>query len=251
MKGRIQSKLKKPAFLKLHPSSQQEIFIFRFGCLRYCDQMTSKVWECLCVWCVRLLSSSFVLTGDELSDLHVVGLPQQAHEGWDAIAVLDGHLVVVVFAVGDVAQGPTSLAVDLRLGVVQKPNQNRNPLQLTHVFFNLVVFVAQVLQVGSRVGFDRVDRVPQHGDDLREIRIPPARVLADAVYGWRAPTAHPVQTSHAPPLRLGQRCWVHAVDVRVALINQLCLNRVIWVPSEGQKKKKRRRGQWGQASQTS
>lgn len=65
---------------------------------------------------------SFDLTGDELSDLHVVGLPQQADEGWDAIAVLDGDLVVVVFAIGDVAQCPTSLAVDLWFGVVEKPH---------------------------------------------------------------------------------------------------------------------------------
>lgn len=148
----------------------------------------------------------FLLTSDELSDLHVVGLPQQAHEGRDAIAVLDGDLVVVVFAVGDVAQGPAGLAVDFRFGVVQQPNQNRNSLQLTHVFLNLVVFVAQVLQVGSGVGLDRVNGMPQHGDDLREVGISPTRVLADAVYGGRAPAAHPVQTGHAPPLRLGQRC---------------------------------------------
>lgn len=179
---------------------------------------------------------SFVLTGDELSDLHVVGLPQQADEGWDAVAVLDGDLVVVVFAVGDVAQGSTGLAVNFRFGVVQEPHKNRNPLQLAHIFFNLVVFVAQVLQVGSGVGFDGVDRVPQHGDDLWEVRISPARVLTDAVYGWRAPATHPVQTGHAPPLWLGQRGRIHAVDVRVALINQLCLDGVVWVPSERQNK---------------
>lgn len=176
----------------------------------------------------------FVLTGDELSDLHVVGLPQQANEGWDAIAVLDGDLVVVVFAIGDVAQGSTGLAVNFRFGVVQEPHENRNPLQLAHVFLNLVVFVAQVLQVGSGVGFDRVDRVPQHGDDLWEVRISPTGVLTDAVYGWRAPATHPVQTGHAPPLWLGQRCRIHAVDVRVAFINQLCLDGVVWVPSERQ-----------------
>lgn len=126
----------------------------------------------------------FILTGDELSNFHVIGLPQQADEGRDAVTVLDGHLVVIVLAVGDVAQGATSLAVDFRFGVVQKPHQNRNPLQLAHILLDLVVFVAQVLQVGSGVGLDRVNGVAQHGDDLGEVWVTPARVLADAVNGW-------------------------------------------------------------------
>lgn len=125
----------------------------------------------------------FILTSDELSDLHVIGLPQQADEGWDAITVLYGHLVVIVLAVGDVAQGTTGFAVDLRFGVVQKPHQNRNPLQMAHILLNLVIFITQVLQVGSGIGLDRVDGVAEHGDDLREVGVAPARVLADAVNG--------------------------------------------------------------------
>lgn len=99
------------------------------------------------------------LTCDEFSYFHVVGLPQKADKGRDAITVLDGHLVVIVLAIGDVAQGTTSLTMDFRLGVIQKTHQNWNSLQLTHIFLNLVIFVAQVLQVGSGVGLDWVDRV--------------------------------------------------------------------------------------------
>lgn len=131
-----------------------------------------------------LLFETFILTSDELSNLHVIGLPQQADQGRDAVTVLDGHLVVIVLAVGDVAQGAASLAVHFGFGVVQKPHQNRNALQLAHVLLNLVIFVAQVLQVGSGVGLDGVDGVAQHGDDFGEVWVAPARVLADAVYGW-------------------------------------------------------------------
>lgn len=133
---------------------------------------------------VAFNTEMFILTGDELSNLHVIGLPQKSDEGRDAVTVLDSHLVVIVLAIGDVAQGTTSLAVDFRFGVVQKPDQNRNPLQLSHILLNLVVFVAQVLQVGSGIGLDRVNGVAQHGDDLREVWVTPARVLADAVNGW-------------------------------------------------------------------
>lgn len=138
----------------------------------------------VCLLFVVFNIEMFILTSDELSNLHVIGLPQQADQGRDAVTVLDGHLVVIVLAVGDVAQGTTSLTVDFRFGVVQKTHQNRNPLQLTHVLLNLVIFVAQVLQVGSGVGLDRVNGVAQHGDDLGEVWVAPARVLADAVYGW-------------------------------------------------------------------
>lgn len=133
---------------------------------------------------VAFNTEMFILTGDELSNLHVIGLPQKSDEGRDAVTVLDSHLVVIVLAIGDVAQGTTSLAVDFRFGVVQKPDQNRNPLQLSHILLNLVVFVAQVLQVGSGIGLDRVNGVAQHGDDLREVWVTPAWVLADAVNGW-------------------------------------------------------------------
>lgn len=149
--------------------------------------------------------TTFILTGDELSNLHVIGLPQQADEGRDAVTVLDGHLVVIVLAVGDVAQGTTSLAVDFRFGVVQEPHQNRNPLQLTHILLDFVVFIAQVLQVGGGIGFDGVNWVAQHGDDLGKVWVTPAWVLADAVDGGRASATHAVQTGHAASLRLGQR----------------------------------------------
>lgn len=136
----------------------------------------------LCVYCLTCMKM-FILTSDELSDLHVIGLPQQADEGWDSVTILDGHLVVIVLAIGDVAQGTTSFAVDFRFGVVEKPHQNRDPLQLAHILLDLVIFVTQVLQVGSGVGLDRVDGVAQHGDDLRKVWVTPARVLTDAVNG--------------------------------------------------------------------
>lgn len=184
-----------------------------------------------CVSTVVFNLIMLILTSDELSNLHVVGLPQQADEGWDAITVLDGHLVVIVLAVRDVAQGSASFAVDFGFGVVQEPHQNRNPLQLTHILLDFVIFVAQVLQVGGGVGLDRVNRVAQHGDDLREIWVTPARVLADAVDGRRTPASHAVQAGHAASLRLCQGRRVHAMDVRVALIDQLRLDGVIWVRS--------------------
>lgn len=126
----------------------------------------------------------FIPTGDELSNFHVISLPQQADECRDAVTVLDGHLVVIVLAVRDVAQGTTSFAVDFGFGVVQEPHQDRDPLQLTHILLNLVIFVTQVLQVGSGVGLDRVNGMAQHGNDLGEVWVTPAWVFADAVNGW-------------------------------------------------------------------
>lgn len=145
-------------------------------------------------------------TCDELSNFHVVGLPQQTNKGRDAITVLNGHLVLIVFAIRDVSQRATSLAVHFRLGMIQKSHKYRDPLQLAHVLLNLIVLIAQVLQVGSSVGFHWINRVSQHGNDLWEIRVPPTWVLADAVDGRRTSATHSIQTGHAPPLRLSKWC---------------------------------------------
>ncbi|KAG7266237.1 LOW QUALITY PROTEIN: hypothetical protein CRUP_014353, partial [Coryphaenoides rupestris] len=72
-----------------------------------------------------------------------------ADEPRDAVAVLDGHLVVVVLAVGNVAQRAARLAVHLGLGVVQQRHQHGDALQLPHVLLDFVVLVAQVLQAAA------------------------------------------------------------------------------------------------------
>lgn len=123
------------------------------------------------------------LTGDEFSNLHVVGLPQQTDEGRNTITVLDGHLVFIVLAVGDVPKCAAGFPVHFGFGVIQKADQNGNPFQLADVLLNFVILVAEVLQVGGGVGLHRVDGVTQHGDDLWEIGVPPAGVLANAVDG--------------------------------------------------------------------
>lgn len=205
----------------------------------------------LCVWSSRYyevsaqvfsnmkLSSSEKVppTCDEFSNLHVIGFPQEADQRRYAIAVLDCHFVFVVLAVRDVAQGTASLPMNLRFGMIQKTHQDRNSFQLAYVLFNLVIFVAQVLQVGSGVGLDGVDGVAEHCNDFGEIGVPPTWVFTDTVDGGRAPPGHSVQASHASSLRLSQWGWIHAMDVRMALINQLCLNGVIWVSSTRPKRR--------------
>ena len=52
-------------------------------------------------------------TGDGVGEVLVVGLPQQTHQGGNAIAVLDGDLVLGVPTVGDVLQRSARCVVHL------------------------------------------------------------------------------------------------------------------------------------------
>lgn len=129
--------------------------------------------------------------------------------------------------------------MDLRLRMIQQPHQDGDPFEVPDVLFDFVVLIAQVLQVGGSVGLDGVDGVAEHGDDLGQVGVPPARVLADAVDGGRAlPQA--VDAGHAAPLRLRQRRRVPTVQVRDPLLNHLRLNGVIVAPerSNGSRTKK-------------
>lgn len=59
-------------------------------------------------------------TCDQLSDFHISRLPQQADQGGDASAVLQGHFVLVVgFAVHQIPQRSAGAAVHLAHPVVQ------------------------------------------------------------------------------------------------------------------------------------
>lgn len=63
-------------------------------------------------------------TCDQLPDLHVRRLPQQAHQSRDPSAVLQGDLVVVVgFAVHQVPEGSAGAAVHVGHPVVQQVHQ--------------------------------------------------------------------------------------------------------------------------------
>lgn len=71
--------------------------------------------------CVFWSAGSGGLTCEEFSDLHVSGLAQQSHQGWDAATVLQGDLVVVVgLAIDQVPKSPAGGAVHVRHTVVQK-----------------------------------------------------------------------------------------------------------------------------------
>lgn len=134
--------------------------------------------------------------------------------------------------------------MDLRLWMIQQAHQDGDALEVPHVLFDFVVLVAQVLQVGGGVGLDGVDGVAEHGDDLGQVGVPPARVLADAVDGRRA-LAQAVDAGHAAALRLRQRRRVAPVQVRDPLLNHLRLYGVIVAPErnngprtkEGKKRK--------------
>lgn len=64
------------------------------------------------------------LTREQLSDLHIRGLPQQSDQSGYPSAVLEGDLVVVVgFAVHQVPQGSAGTAVDVGHPVVQQVHQ--------------------------------------------------------------------------------------------------------------------------------
>lgn len=136
--------------------------------------------------------------------------------------------------------------MDLRLGMIQQAHQDGDAFEVPDVLFDFVVLVAQVLQVGGSVGLDGVDGVAEHGDDLGQVGVPPARVLADAVDGWRA-LAQAVDAGHAATLRLRQRRRVTTVQVRDPLLNHLWLHGVLIAPGrsngpktkEGEKRKKK------------
>lgn len=120
-------------------------------------------------------------TCDEFTNFHVVGFPHQANESGNPVTVLDGHFVVMVFAKGDIPQCSAGLAMDLRFRMIQQAHQHRDPFELPYVLLYLVVLVAEVLQVGGRIGLDWIDRMTQHRDDLSKVGVPPAGVLTDAV----------------------------------------------------------------------
>lgn len=136
----------------------------------------------------------------------------------------------------------------LGLGVIQQAHQDGDPFEVPDVLFDFVVLVAQVLQVGGGVGLDGVDGVAEHGDDLGQVGVPPARVLADAVDGGRA-LAQAVDAGHAATLGLCQRRRVPAVQVRDPLLHHLRLDGVIVAPArsdgpetkEGKNRKKKKK----------
>lgn len=63
-------------------------------------------------------------TREQFSDLHVGGFAKEAHQGWDAPAVLQRDLVIVVsFAVDQVPQSATSATVHIAHPVIQQVHQ--------------------------------------------------------------------------------------------------------------------------------
>lgn len=63
-------------------------------------------------------------TCEQFSDLHICGFAKKAHQGWDAPAVLQCDLVIVVgFAVHQVPQSTTSAAVHITHPVIQQVYQ--------------------------------------------------------------------------------------------------------------------------------
>lgn len=65
-----------------------------------------------------------LFTCEQLPNLHVCGLPQQADQGWDPPTVLQGDLVVIVgLSVHQVPQSSTGAAVHVGHPVVQQIHQ--------------------------------------------------------------------------------------------------------------------------------
>lgn len=127
-------------------------------------------------------------TCDQLSDIHIAGLSEQPQQCWDSITVLDGHLVEVIFAEGNIPQGTTGFSVDLRLGVIQQPYQYWNATELPDILLDLVVLITEMLQIGRSVGLDRIHGVAEHGDDLAQVGVSPSRVFANGVQADHAGT---------------------------------------------------------------
>lgn len=76
---------------------------------------------------------SWPFTCDGICEVLVAGLAQQSHKRGDAVAVLDGDLVVGVSAVGDVLERSASRVVHLLLWVVQHGHQGGDALQATYL----------------------------------------------------------------------------------------------------------------------
>lgn len=76
-------------------------------------------------------------TCDGVCQVLISSLPQQTHQTWNPITVLDGYFVVVVTAVRDVLQGSTGRMVNVLLGVVQHGHQSGDSLQSPHLRFHL------------------------------------------------------------------------------------------------------------------
>lgn len=63
-------------------------------------------------------------TCEQFSDLHIGGFAKEAHQGWDAAAVLQCDLVVIVgFAVNQVPQSSASATVHIAHPVIQQVYQ--------------------------------------------------------------------------------------------------------------------------------
>lgn len=76
-------------------------------------------------------------TCDGVGEVLIAGLAQQTHQRRDAVAVLDGNLVVRVAAVRDVLECTTGGVVHLLLWVVQHGDQRRDALHAAHLCFHL------------------------------------------------------------------------------------------------------------------
>lgn len=126
-----------------------------------------------------------------------MGLSQQAHQSRHPIAVLDGNLVVLVLAKGDVLEGPAGTIMHLFLGVVQQSHQHWNAFQLAHLCLHLVITVTQVLQVSSCIGLDSIQAEAQHRYHLWQLWLTP-------VARGRCSFPQAVQAGQAAPLMLSQ-----------------------------------------------
>lgn len=63
-------------------------------------------------------------TCEQLSDLHICGFAKEAHQSWDAPAVLQCDLVIIIgFAIDQVPQSATGTAVHIAHPVIQQVNQ--------------------------------------------------------------------------------------------------------------------------------
>lgn len=96
--------------------------------------------------------------------------------------------------------------MDLSLRMVQQRHQDRNPVQLTDLLLDPVILITQVLQIGSRVGLDGIQRVAEHWDHFMQVGVSPARVSSNAV-----------QAHHAAAFvgNLQSLCAAHGLEERV------------------------------------
>ena len=73
----------------------------------------------------------------------------------------------------DVPESTTAVPVDLRDLVAEKSHKGRDPTKLPRLRLHGVVHVAEVLEVGRRVGLDHRVGVLQELDHLVEVGVPP------------------------------------------------------------------------------